>query len=99
MWLEIFEDGFYMPAKVATSSTNKLVTFTYLRSLIYSLDGKKKKKKEKVLIAVFILKEMLSTWFPKVGCLSQWLWEFTSLHIKQQKMDIADKEYPGSAQR
>lgn len=56
-------------------------------------------KKKKVCSLFLILKEMLLTRFPKAGLLSQGLWEFTPLHIKQQKVDTVDKEYPGSAQR
>lgn len=42
---------------------------------------------------------MLFTSFPKAGLSSQRLREFTPLHVKQQKVDRVDKEYPGSAQR
>lgn len=42
---------------------------------------------------------MLFTSFPKVGFSSQRLREFTPLHMKRQKVDRVDKEYPGSAQR
>lgn len=96
MRLEIFEDGFDNPSKADTFSTHQLVTSTYFLALIHSLDGYQKKN---IPFAFFVLKEMLFTSFSKVGLLSQRLREFTSLHMKQQKVDRVDKEYPGSAQR
>lgn len=94
MCLEIFEDGFYTPSKVDTSSTNKLVTFTYFMLLSIAVMVKKKS------FARFLhFKINAFHMIPESGLLSQRLGEFTSLHIKQQKMDIVDKEYSGSAQR
>lgn len=56
-------------------------------------------KKKKNPFTFFVLKEKLFTSFPRVGLSSQGLREFTSLHMKQQKANGVDKEYPGSAQR
>lgn len=86
MCLEIFEDGFDNPSKVDTFSIHQLVTFLYFLALIHSLDGYQKKTKQKT-IHFFHFKRNAFHIIPQSGLSSQGLREFTSLHMKQQKVD------------